>query len=95
MNSIISSLLDLPACDWQSAIDTFSSASNLNDTLRAELDDTAERCAYLAEYISQRAGIAGTGNKTHTQAAKAARKQMMKVSKALGYTFADRRAFNI
>jgi hypothetical protein len=92
---LVNTLLALPPSDWPIAISALSKTDGNIDSLRAELDDTAERCAYLAEYISQHHGLTGTGPKTHPQAAKAARRQMIKVSKALGYGFAESRAFNL
>lgn len=96
-SSLLYHLLELAPAAWEAAIDPLAAevpASEL-DTMRQTLDSLAERAGYLAEYISQRGGCHGCGQRDHAAAAKAARKQQQRVSKALGYTYAARRVFNV
>ncbi len=55
------------------------------DDLRGALDDQAERCAFLSEYISVRFGCTGCGDKTPDVAVKYAQKRQKKVTAALGF----------
>ena len=51
------------------------------------LDDTAQRAAQLAQYVSMRQGCDGCGPKTHGDAVKEANRKLEKVRKALGYSY--------
>lgn len=97
MNAIVNAMLESAPVAWEELYnDNLSGLPSSNqDELRQELDAIAGRAAFLAEYISQRGGCHGCGKRDHKDAAKAARKQCVKVNKAIGYQYAERRAFNI
>lgn len=89
MNTWFIKLLDVVRSEWRVRVEerlpdlTPSEASEFARTLEI----IAEDCAYLSVYIEERAG----GEATHEEAAKEAYKVARRVSKALGFTFPDRR----
>lgn len=93
MNTWFIKLLDVVRSEWRVRVEerlpdlTPSEASEFAHTLEV----IAEDCAYLSTYIAERAGATGCGEATHEEAAKEAYKVTRRVSKALGFTFPDRR----
>lgn len=97
-NTLIAKLLKSPPCDWQGIIEKHALTLPASEAgaIARTMEDAAGRLAYLAEYLAHRSGDANCGGKEdHTTAAKKARRQCVRVNKAMGYTYPDRRAFNL
>ncbi len=96
--TLIKKLLDTAPCNWQAIVEkhALKMPKEQRDRIAGTMEDMAGRLAYLSEYVQYRAGSGFCGSEhTHEKAAKAARKQCTKVNKALGYTYPDRRSFNL
>lgn len=86
-------LVGLAPSQWENTIEELLlnyRPSELGELTRA-MESEAERLAYLAEYIEARS-IYGH---EHQSAAKVASRRMKKISKALGFTYPERRAISI
>lgn len=85
-------LLSLPPDKWQAAVDRL--VKNMPPSEVISIAEAMEReagsLAYLAEYLVWRAE-----NNDHPDAAKAAHKQCVKVNRALGYTYPERRSYRL
>ena len=90
--TLIKKLLDTAPCNWQAIVNKHALKMDAEQkrTLGGTMEDMAGRLAYLARYTEHRSDGAN-----HKAAAATARKQCARVNKAMGYTYADRRAFNL
>ena len=96
--TLIKKLLDTAPCNWQAIVEkhALKMPKEQRDRIAGTMEDMAGRLAYLAEYVGHRTGSGFCGSeRTHEKAAEAARRRCVKVNKAFGYIFADRRAFNL
>jgi hypothetical protein len=85
----ITRILKAAPIEWPAILRRFQrrnkfSTSDMND-LTHRMDDTAERLAFLSEYVTVRFGCTGCGDKNPAQAVKAAQKRQVKVAVALGF----------
>lgn len=77
-------LLQLTPSEWQGVADKLTS-SKMQD-LSQILDAIAQRAALLGEYLDVRS----YGMRDHEGAAKEAEKRLVRIRKAMGYTYSDR-----
>lgn len=70
-------------------IEKYVSNTRMEDIQRfiREAESLAQRLAYLATYVETYSGADGTGQHTHEDAIIGARKVVVKIRKAQGYTF--------
>lgn len=97
INRSIRRFLAMPPMQYEAAVSRLIKRlcpSDAGDLARA-MESDAGRLAYLAEYISVRSGATGCGEHPHESAAKHARRRAIKVERALGYSYPERRVPNI
>jgi len=96
--TLIKKLLNTAPCNWQAIVEkhALKMPKEERDKIAGTMEDMAGRLSYLAEYTNLRAGqgICGTGA-NHKEAARMASIRCVKVNRALGYTYPDRRTFNL
>lgn len=86
--------LTTPPAKWSQALCYKRWQAQSWHDLAGDLDFIVQRAAMLAEYIATRKGMDGTGTREHAEAMKAANKLLVKIRRALGYTYPERGTFN-
>jgi hypothetical protein len=87
---IINRLLTSPASEWPAQIDRLLKKHQGVELLHltSTMNSITEQLAWLAEYLEWRGG-----GHLHPRALKAAVRRQIKVSRALGYSHPERRAY--
>jgi len=87
MTETLLQMIAAPAVSWEATIDKMSSSER--DDLLREVEAVACRAALFSGYVGQRYGY-GCGDQGHKHAAKEANRRLVKVRKALGFSYPER-----
>ena len=79
-------LLAKPIVDWQSRLECPSISAGHRQDLESELSALIQRAVLLEAYVSRRFNT-GCGDQGHATSAKHARATLVKVRRALGYSY--------
>lgn len=82
-------MLNMPATEWTHLVKT-NDASSFWADIETQLDAVACKAAMLAGYISARAGTSGCGAQDHPTAVKYCNRRLVRVRRAMGYTYPNR-----
>jgi hypothetical protein len=105
--TFLEKMLKLPPVEWGAFCDKTLKAFDKNplapgvfapSAIAQDLDDKAlfkvQRLALISAYVNARFGGDGCGRKEHAYAVTVAMKQLVKIRKALGYSYPDRGVFS-
>lgn len=97
IETLIKKLLESAPCEWQAIIEKHVPKMPIEQQQRLSgaMEGIAGRLAYLAGYVDHRTGNGGFWEGGHKSAAATAKTKCIKVNRAMGYTYAERRAFNL
>jgi hypothetical protein len=82
--------------DWHKRTEQYFHQPERIDEIRqicSEIDTTMQRSAMLRAYLETRLGLDGTGAHPHKDGVKEANRLLVKIRRALGYTYPKRGTF--
>lgn len=89
MDATMKRWLERPPAEWSQAICYEKESKTDYEVLCHHLESLACDAAMLSAYFETRMGVTGVGPKSHEVAVKAANKRLVKIRRALGFSYPE------